>query len=173
MNKILEIGCYEGKSTAWFLSNMLSDTGQIYCNDNWLGGEEHKNKCKQEFSTGNVYSRYRSNTRLAQKPNQRIIEYASDSHRALSHLSALDIHSGTFDFIFVYGSHKSENVIIDASLSFCLLRSKGIMLYDDYLWTGNKETTSTPKKAIDAFLQIYGSKLNLIYQGYQVLIQKQ
>ena len=29
-----------------------------------------------------------------------------------------------------------------------------------------------PKPAIDAFLEIYGDKINILYKGYQVIIQK-
>ena len=32
-DRILEIGCHEGRSTCWMLENMLSDTGTISCVD--------------------------------------------------------------------------------------------------------------------------------------------
>ena len=39
---ILEIGSFEGRSTCWFLENVLADDGTIFCIDTFSGSEEHK-----------------------------------------------------------------------------------------------------------------------------------
>jgi hypothetical protein len=40
-SRVLEIGSFEGRSTVWFVENMLEDEGDIFCVDTWEGGEEH------------------------------------------------------------------------------------------------------------------------------------
>lgn len=78
-----------------------------------------------------------------------------------------------FDFIYIDGSHQAKDVLTDACLSWNLLASGGIMIFDDYQWhpSGFKDY-QTPKPAIDAFLSCFEGRYNPIWSGYQVAIQK-
>ena len=68
-----------------------------------------------------------------------------------------------FDLIYVDGAHDSKNVIIDAILSYKLVKQDGIIIFDDYLWkTKDKNLLKSPKFAIDSFVNIFYDKLYII-----------
>ena len=46
------------------------------------------------------------------------------------------------------------------------------MIFDDYLWFAMKKYIDNPKSAIDAFLEIYSDKINILFKDYQVIIEK-
>lgn len=54
----------------------------------------------------------------------------------------------------------------DAVLSFRLLRSGGLLIFDDYLWIGDPgapvDPYAIPKLAIDAFINLYRPRLRLL-----------
>lgn len=83
----------------------------------------------------------------------------------------------SFDFIYVDGSHQACDVICDAVLSFKLLSEGGIIIFDDYLWRGGAADTGnplkTPKLAIDAFVNLYFDRLQLLsFPLYQLYARK-
>jgi predicted O-methyltransferase YrrM len=77
-----------------------------------------------------------------------------------------------YDFIYVDGSHVVSDVLEDAVLAFRLLKSGGIMIFDDYEWDWFNDEYLVPKMAIDAFLRIYARKCELLHKGYQVILRK-
>lgn len=88
-----------------------------------------------------------------------------------------DGKQGYFDFIYVDGSHQAPDVLCDAILSFRLLKTNGVIAFDDYLWAETLPTgvdpIRCPKPAIDAFTNIYCRKLRILTAPlYQLYIQK-
>ncbi len=78
-----------------------------------------------------------------------------------------------FDLIYVDGSHYDENVIIDSILSWRLLKTNGVMIWDDYQWRYSPYGNNTPKTAIDWFLRRHKGEYRLLYcGGGQVIIEK-
>jgi len=53
-----------------------------------------------------------------------------------------------------------------------LLKEKGVIIFDDYLWEKLEPSLFTPKPAIDSVLEIYKDVIDILYVGYQVIIQK-
>ena len=66
----------------------------------------------------------------------------------------------------VDGSHQAADVLLDAVLSFQLLRLGGLLIFDDYLWSmepvGTQDPLNMPKPAIDAFFNIYQRKMRIV-----------
>jgi len=90
-------------------------------------------------------------------------------------LKRSDIINTKFDFIYIDGSHYACNVLEDAILSFSLLKSDGILIFDDYEWKNPVENTGeidSPKLGTDAFLMCYKNKYVLLHKAYQVIIKK-
>jgi predicted O-methyltransferase YrrM len=88
-----------------------------------------------------------------------------------------EMGKGYFDLVYIDGSHQAPDVLADAVLGFQLLRSRGIMVFDDYLWRGGDGEVSNPancpKLAIDAFINCNYSKLRIILAPlYQIYLQK-
>ena len=79
----------------------------------------------------------------------------------------------SYDFAYIDGCHATINVLEDAVLAFPLLKAGAIIAFDDYLWDDPKwNQEGQPKEAIDAFLSIYASKIELLHREYQVWVRK-
>jgi hypothetical protein len=77
---------------------------------------------------------------------------------------------GSFDFIYIDGSHTSWDTLEDLILSFRILKHNGIIICDDYEWY--KQDLYGPKPGIDAFLNIFINSYDLLFKEYQVGIKK-
>lgn len=157
--RILEIGSYEGKSTC-FLIDKLRLPLEIHCVDTWQGGVEHEG-----IDMEAVKRRFDNNTSFAianAKDPVKLITHVGRSDTILSKMQAE--YEGYFDFIYVDGSHTAADVLCDAVLAFRLLRSGGVMCFDDYLWRNGDpiDPVNCPKVAIDAFTMIYCRQLNVM-----------
>ena len=146
----------------WLLENILIDeTSKITCIDTFEGSVEHKVKFQDHIN--NLYDIFSYNiSKFKNKVN--VIKDKSQN--------ALKKMNDQYDFIYIDGDHKASSVLEDGILSFPLLKKGGIMIFDDYLWFEMKIYIDNPKPAIDAFLDIYADKINVLYKNYQVIIEK-
>lgn len=161
----LEIGSYEGKATCWLLDKVLTHpSSRITCIDTFEGGYEHKQLNVDFTNTLEVFK----NNISYKKDQVKILQGTS-----YQHLLELQKSNEKYDFIYVDGSHEAKHVLQDAVLSFELLKSGGIMIFDDYLWGDFIANPSmTPKIAIDCFIRSYEKDLSVIHSQYQVAIVK-
>lgn len=161
--KILEIGSYEGASICYLIEKLgsVNETLEIHAIDTWLGGHDHS-----DIDMEAVEARFDSN--IAKARDGKAVELYK--HKGLSDfkMANLLINFGLrdyFDFIYIDGSHETQDVLSDAVLAFKLLKPLGVMAFDDYLWF-EKSTDggirNSPKLAIDAFININLSKLDII-----------
>jgi len=165
-NRFLEIGTFEGRSTAWIVENMMHDGGEIVCIDTWEGGEEHT-----ETIMDGVEDRFKHNAKILNNrfPNRKITVSKGSSYKGLAKLIAADAN---FDFIYIDGSHTGKDVITDACMAFGLLKNQGIMVFDDYLWGNQTHVLNIPKHAVDTFIMLYADSIDIIHIGYQLAIRK-
>jgi predicted O-methyltransferase YrrM len=147
---ILEIGTYEGRSAIWMLENILTHPdSKIYCVDIW--------------STKKIYKTFLKNI---EPWKHKVIILKGYSNKLVRNLNC-----DKLDFIYIDGSHHSQNVLEDAVLSFPLLKKNGLLIFDDY--THNKEhDINCPKPGIDAFINIYANQLQVLQSKWQVIIKK-
>lgn len=156
--RILEVGSFEGRS-AKFLIETCSEWGsvELHCVDSWCGGEEHVGI---DFSS--VEEKFDYNVTLALngiKHESLVYKHKSLSSVALAGLLA--DKKGNFDLIYIDGSHVASDVFLDAALSFALLRTNGILIFDDYL-RKDQDELQHPQIAIDAFVSVHRNKLKPI-----------
>ena len=155
----LEIGSYEGRSSIWLIENyLLSNNSKLVCIDSFSRTYEYR-KDFPEYE-----SRFDDNTR---KYINKIIKY-----KGLSGDLLRNFHEKHFDFIYIDGSHKALDLVQDAVLSFPLLKTGGILAFDDYKLEKGIESTEYPRIAIDAFLKIYNKHIALLHKDQQVWIEK-
>lgn len=177
--KALEIGSYEGAASCYLIDIISKNGGgELFCVDTWEGGIEHQAGGAAEASMSDVEKRYEKNIRTAllEAKNVKLDKIKAYSDIALSSLLA-EGKLGYFDFIYVDGSHEAPDVLLDAVLSFKLLRVGGIIAFDDYLWSEPLPTgvdpIRCPKPAIDAFTNLYCRKLKVLTAPlYQLYVQK-
>lgn len=164
--KILEVGSYEGRSICYLIEKLGNELDlEIHAIDTWLGGGDHKHLGNDHMKS--VEERFIFNTNLAIKKAPGLINLYT--HKGFSDIKLSRLLStgfkNYFDFIYIDGSHQTEDVLIDAVLGFQLLKPEGVMAFDDYLWselTKDGFLVGAPKIAIDAFININFLKLNII-----------
>ena len=159
--KILEIGSHEGRSSVFFSKYLVNKDSSLTCIDPYL----------EEDTTTPVNSKtfdiYKNNIKLTGKESQIFLE----KDFSFDVLLKLYLDKKLFDYILIDGSHLSKDVIEDAILSFKLLKSGGIMFFDDYLG-GDINTLKYPKIGIDSFINSFNNKIEILHVGYHYVIKK-
>ena len=161
----LEIGSFEGRSAIWIAENMMIEGDILRCIDTWEGGEEHVNG-----EMGGAEERFRHNLTVAAEklPRRRIIATPGNSVERLAGMYG----SHAYDFIYIDGSHIAKDVLTDACMAWPLLKTGGVMVFDDYLWGNPRDVLHRPKVAVDAFTTLFAEELEIIHVGYQAVIRK-
>ncbi len=178
--KFLEIGSYEGASACYIIEKIAAKRNmELHCIDSWKGGYEHQESGNFETNMSDVETRFHHNIKLAMKKTKYDVDLSI--HKGMSDeilCSLFAQNKGSyFDFIYVDGSHEAPDVLLDALLSFKLLKINGVIAFDDYLWQENLDNTPdvlrSPKIAIDAFTNIYCQKLRIFSAPlWQLYIKK-
>jgi predicted O-methyltransferase YrrM len=164
-NTILEIGSYKGKSTCWMLENLASNPKSvIYALDTWEGSPEYA----ADLSFKTVEKEFDENTKQTKRTNQ-LIKMKMKSSEGLNILIEKEAR---FDFIYIDASHEARDVIVDAVLSWQILKPCGIIIFDDYEWDQLEQDYFRPKMAIDSFIEIFKPELKVLYKEYQVGVKK-
>ena len=163
----LEIGSFEGRSMVWTAENMMNPGDMLYCIDTWTGGEEHKAGGED---MGSVESRFDHNRQKVMAENDvAVLKFRDTSTRWLA---AAIREDEDFDFIYIDGSHIAKDVLTDACMAWPLLKPKGIMVFDDYMWGDPRDILHRPKPAIDAFTNIFAEEAEIVHVGYQLVVRK-
>ena len=147
---ILEIGCFEGRASTWLLQNIATSPDSrllcLDCND-------------QPLLWPNI-------TRAGG-------EKRTEFRRGISRETLRTLPFAAYDFIYIDGGHSTVDVLEDAILSFRLAKPRAVIALDDYLWDDPQHNQNgVPKPAIDTFLALYTSKLEVLESGYQVWLRK-
>jgi len=150
----LEIGSYEGMSACWLLANGLEEGGYLTCIDPFF------NDMRAVFD---------SNTREAVRRNQVVSTMQMTSYQALAQLIGM---KQTYDFIYIDGNHTAYDTLSDACMAWGLLRSDGVMLFDDYEWNKYPELVLNPKLGIEAFLGVYAGQYEILFRNHQLGVKK-
>jgi len=161
--QFLQLGVYTGDASIWMLQNIknirLTDV------DTWLGSDEDAHK---DMDFDDVYKTY----------TNKIKDYKVNICRTttIGYLLAqygCDRPLGEyFDFIYIDADHTAAGVLLDAELSWDLLKSGGIMAFDDYQWGADLPASKSPKLGIDLFLERHAGEYEILEQGLQVWIRK-
>lgn len=78
-----------------------------------------------------------------------------------------------FDVIFIDGSHFFDNVFRDCKNSWPILKKNGILILDDYFWTGYKNLQQNPAFAINKFLKQINHEYKIIkLTKFQLYLKK-
>ncbi len=163
--RAIEIGCFEGLSTRWFLKNILTgENSYIHVIDTFEGGggEEY---ILLQVNTMNLLAKFKENV-MSDFPEKVFINIG-ESHSLMPNFNNFQA-----DFIYIDGSHKATDVFIDAVNSWQALRNGGLLIFDDYQWPLDLPEIEKPKLAIDYFLDVFAGQYWFLYGGYQVIIQK-
>lgn len=160
----LEIGCFEGRASVWLLKHLLThSTSRLVVVDTFQGSPEHGD-------VGDLFDRFEHNV---QPWRERVIVHVGRSADVLR-TAWEPIDDGALDLVYVDGSHRASDVLTDAVLAWRLLRTGGLLIFDDYAWqyTTKAGEVLAPKAGIDAFLAAFAGQYTVVASGYQVMVRK-
>jgi len=153
----LEVGVFEGRSLLWMIENVLTHPSTTATAiDVFMDDYEATFDANIEASGA----------------SSRITKIKEPSQTALRRLPL-----ESFDIIYIDGSHTADDVLADAVLSWDLLRTGGLIIFDDYQWNGRPHGGALPpellpKLAIDTFVTAHRYELEMVSRGAQVMLRK-
>lgn len=161
--RYLQIGAYTGDASIWLYNNLLKDTDSVLIDvDTWEGSDEVAHHAMNWDTVENVYNA----KILAARNERKIVKVKLTSDYFFKN------NREKFDFVYIDGDHTAYGVIKDAVNAFECLNPGGIIAFDDYQWSGGVGPADRPGMAINAFLEIYRNKIDVLVRGYQLWIQK-
>jgi predicted O-methyltransferase YrrM len=164
--KALEIGSWEGYATCWLLDNVLTnDMARITCIDTFAGSYSLKQRLDASHFS-NLESRFDFNIKKSGSA-YKVEKIVGSSHQVLPALLPL-----SYDLAYIDGSHLASDVLLDAELTWRLLKVGGIIIFDDYNMTFDNNPSQNTCLGIDAFLNDYSNQIEIIYKSEQVTIKK-
>ncbi len=120
--RFLQLGVFTGDATVWLCNNILTDdTSKLIDVDTW-GGSDEKSHAEMDFS--DVQRVYKEKVKELS-----VVSVVSDTTSYL--IRQQDNFKESFDFIYVDADHTSVAVLMDAELSWPLLKTGGVMAFDD------------------------------------------
>lgn len=159
--RFLQIGAYTGDASVWLCQNILTHKTSVLIDvDTWAGSEEDEHS-RIDFEK--VLIRYEQRVKVYEKVVR--LRMTSDEYFA-GEIEA------KFDFIYIDGDHTAAQVARDADNAWKLLKSGGILAFDDYLWGQGLPPESTPGPAIDRFLLARTNEYEILVDSYQVWLRK-
>ena len=150
---MLEVGSFEGRSAIWFLNNVLTHSSSTIT-------------CIDTFPHRIVEIRFDHNLKVSGF-SSRVTKVKGKSRQLLPLF-----REKNFDLIYIDGSHRAEDVRAEALLSWWLLKPGGIVIFDDYLWELELPAEDRPQIAIDEFVTEFRSELEILHNGYQLIVRK-
>ena len=148
----LEIGAWEGRSFFWVLDNILTHpSSRAIAIDIFEGDEE------QRFLDNVRRSGHSSKIRVI---------------KGFSQQKLRDLKLNSIDLIYIDGDHRSKGVLMDAILSWDLLKDGGILIFDDYKLFSDLPTEMRPEFAIDVFRTLFRDEFQVLLNDYQFIVRK-
>jgi predicted O-methyltransferase YrrM len=145
---MLQIGAYTGKSSEWML-NTVNKTCKLVDIDTWIGSRKEDghldNHIQNYTDVENLYD-----TRMSKFDN--VIKFKGTSD---SYFESIKDKKEIFDFIYVDGSHKRDDVYNDAINSYKHLKKGGVIAFDDFYWNIGEDESLIPHYAIKKFINQY------------------
>jgi len=155
----LEVGCFEGLSSFF----VLSEYPQVnaYLLDIWDLPNSNGKSLSKDFNF--IEKNFDKNL-----SNYNFNKVKDDSVIAMRKFLKQNVK---FDFIYIDGSHNGEDILSDAIEAFKILKTKGIIFFDDFLqYDSNREIQSY--EGIEKFLSLHTNNLNIEYFQNNLVVKK-
>ena len=164
--KFLQLGVFTGDASVWMLENL--DKIELTDVDTWEGSQE---EAHNSMDFGDVYKTYFN--KVSKYPKRFNVRRCTTTGFLLAQYGPDRPLGEHFDFIYVDADHTTVGVLLDAELSWPLLKSGGIMAFDDYLWGHESgDPRLAPQVGIDLFLHRHLGNYELLTKNNQVWVRK-
>ena len=155
----LEVGCYEGLSSFYVLSEYKSVNAFFL--DIWDMPNPNSKTLSPNFDL--IEKAFDQN--LSGFDFKKI---KNDSVISMRKLLKENVH---FDFIYIDGSHNGEDILSDAIEAFKILKVNGLMFFDDFLQHDDNRILQS-YVGIDKFLSLYSNYLKIEYFQNNLVVRK-
>ncbi len=174
--RALEIGVLEGRSTVWFLENVLKGDGStITCVDPFI-----------HTQTNNVMVMKRNDAAVVNEARARFLEnVAPFGDKVVTHEAySIDwfatlpkpLPENVYDFAYIDGSHALVDVAIDLFATWRMMKPGGVIIADDY---GKSESIEIDGGEVIHFgvteaanALVAATKCDVLYAGRQLIVRK-
>lgn len=166
--RVLEIGSWEGRSAVFLLTTLCATSGEIVCIDHFdlMGTAEGRER----------YRKLTHNLALTGRPARVLPQFSVPALYTLLQEEMNKDHEAGFDWIYIDGSHRADDTLLDAELAWRLARPSCIFIFDDYNWSEQPfDSPHHPRRGIDAFLAVHKGeyeRLSTNPEQYQMVLQK-
>ena len=161
--RFLQLGVFTGDASVWLCNNILTDKSSILIDvDTWKGSDEQSH-AEMDFSAVEVAYKEKVN-------NLSVVSVVSDTVEYL--IRQRNNFTGSYDFIYIDADHTAVSVLLDAELSWPLLKSGGVMAFDDYTWGRDLPPSRTPRPGILLFTERHKAELDTLVINDQYWIKK-
>ena len=158
----LQLGAFTGDASLWMAEHILTGKHNLLMDvDTWIGSDEEQH---HEMDFNDVRKVYLDKV----TPYKVIESFIGTTVDFLTQYRDKNV----IDFIYIDADHTTVGVLMDAELSFPLLKSGGIMAFDDYTWGAEMSPELTPTLGIDLFLARHEGEYETLVINSQVWIKK-
>jgi hypothetical protein len=155
----LEVGCYEGLSSFYVLSEYKSVNAFFL--DIWDMPNPNSKTLSHNFGLiEKTFDQNLSGFDFKKMKNDSVI--------SMRKLLKENVH---FDFIYIDGSHNGEDILSDAIEAFKILKVNGLMFFDDFLQHDDNRILQS-YVGIDKFLSLYSDYLKIEYFQNNLVVRK-
>lgn len=163
--RFLEVGSFEGLSCIWMFTHVLTaPSSKMTCVDSFdFGGQLADDPSE---SGRNIQDRFDANLKAAGVFDR------VDKRHGFSQVALRGLPLETFDHIYIDGSHMAPDVLEDVVLGYRLMKVGGLATFDDYGWQAHDEPRKRPTMALDAFVDIFKGKVEVVHKGYQLVLRR-
>ena len=155
----LEVGCYEGLSSFYVLSEYKSVNAFFL--DIWDMPNPNSKTLSPNFDLiEKAFDQNLSGFDFKKMKNDSVI--------SMRKLLKENVH---FDFIYIDGSHNGEDILSDAIEAFKILKVNGLMFFDDFLQHDDNRILQS-YVGIDKFLSLYSDYLEIEYFQNNLVVRK-
>jgi predicted O-methyltransferase YrrM len=159
----LQLGVYTGDATMWMVDNVLTGKDvRLSDVDTWEGSDEDAHEFINFSRVLEYYAHRTDHLSMVNSFIMTTTDYLCNSR----------LRERRYDFIYVDADHTAVGVLMDAELSFPLLKQGGLLAFDDYQWGAHLPASKSPKLGIDLFLERHAGEYEILEQGLQVWLRK-
>ena len=155
----LEIGCFEGLSSFYILSE-YNYVNALFI-DIWDIPNPNSKSLSNDFNS--IEKAFDKNL-----SGFNFIKIKDDSVVSMRQLLK---QNKNFDFIYIDGSHNGEDILSDAIEAFKILRKNGLIFFDDFLQHDSSRDIQS-YEGISKFLSLYSNYLKIEYFQNNLVIRK-
>ncbi len=155
----LEVGCYEGLSSFYVLSEYKSVNAFFL--DIWDMPNPNSKTLSHNFGL----------IEKAFDQNLSGFDFKKMKNDSVISMRKLLKENVNFDFIYIDGSHNGEDILSDAIEAFKILKVNGLMFFDDFLQHDNNRILQS-YVGIDKFLSLYSDYLKIEYFQNNLVVRK-